>query len=215
MIHFHVDMQDLTEIEAALGMVKDKSTMVLRSAINDTAKQIEKRMSRDAKSKYKYKSGRVADIRAFNKIKKATAGNMTAMIESVGTANDLLDFVVKPSDYFPGGKGAPTWIKARGKRNGRFTRLARNPSAAGDKYKGFVVKFDSGHLAVVERVPGKYMRQKHVNRKYGGQKKEALEALYSIATPKMEEVVYRDNIADDMYDILQENIQKQMLRYLG
>ena len=42
MIHFFVEMQDLTEIEKALGMQKDKSKMVLRSAINQTAKETKK-----------------------------------------------------------------------------------------------------------------------------------------------------------------------------
>ena len=39
MIHFQVEMQDLTQIESALGMARDKSKMVLRTAINNTAKQ--------------------------------------------------------------------------------------------------------------------------------------------------------------------------------
>ena len=31
MIHFQVEMEDLTRIESALGMMKDKSKMVLRT----------------------------------------------------------------------------------------------------------------------------------------------------------------------------------------
>lgn len=39
MIHYIVDMDSLTRIERDLGMMKDKSRMVLRNAINKTAKE--------------------------------------------------------------------------------------------------------------------------------------------------------------------------------
>ena len=39
MIHLQVEMQDLTEIESALGMMRDRSKYVLRAAVNDTAGQ--------------------------------------------------------------------------------------------------------------------------------------------------------------------------------
>ena len=204
--HWYVEMEGLDEIEAALGMTKDKSKMVLRTAINNTAKQAEKLMTKETKSRYKYKSGKVADIRKANEIKKAKASNMVATITAKGPANELLDFVVKPNTYFPGGRGAPKWVKAKGRRNSKLSNVAKFPSATGDKYKGFIVKFKSGHLAMVERVPGKPMK--------GKPHKEALESLYSIATPKMEEVAYKAEVEPDMYDLLMKNIQTQIQRYL-
>ena len=75
-----------------------------------------------------------------------------------------------------------------------------------DKYKGFVVKYHSGHLAFAERVPGKKMRS--------NPKKEAIESLYSLATPKMEEVVYMDKIHDDVMDLLEKSIETQIYRYM-
>ena len=62
------------------------------------------------------------------------------------------------------------------------------------------------HLAFAQRVPGSRMKNKN---------KEAIKSLYAPSVPKMEEVVYKDEIADDMNDILMDNIQKQILRYLG
>lgn len=205
MIHYHVEMQDLTKIEAALGMMKDKSKMVLRSAINNAAKQTEKRLVNEAHARYKYHDGK-SGIKKANTVKKAKVSNMTAIIEAKGPANELLDFNVQPRTYYPAGRGAPKWIRSRGRRDSKLTRVARRPTASGDKYKGFVVRYQSGHLAVVERVPGKKMKSKP--------HKEAIESLYSIATPKMEEVVYKDEISDDMYDLLQQSIQTQILRYL-
>lgn len=200
MIHFQVEMQDLTKIEAALGMTRDKSKIVLRSAINNAAKQIEKNMVKETKGRYIFKK----DIKSANSIKKATARNIQAVITARGRPNELYDFQVKPPTYYPGSKGAPEWIMARGKNESEFARIAARPDASGDKYKGFVVKYHSGHLALAERVPGKRMRS--------NPKKEAIESLYSLATPKMEEVVYTDEIHEDVMDILEKSIETQIYK---
>ena len=44
--------------------------------------------------------------------------------------------------------------------------------------------------------------------------KEFVKSLLSVSTPKMEETVYREEIDDDMYDILMKNIEEQMKRYI-
>lgn len=205
MIQFHVEMQDLREIEAALGMAKDKSKMVLRSAINNAVKETEERMVEEANERYAF-HGRKSRIRKVNTIKKAKVSKMEATIEAKGKANELLDFQVKPRTYFPGGRGAPAWVKGRGRRDASLTKFARYPSAAGDKYKGFVVEFKSGHQAVIERVPGRRMR--------GKPHKEAIESLYSISTPGMERIVYEYKIDSDLYDTLERHIESQILKYL-
>lgn len=203
---FYVDMDDLTKIEAALDMARDKSRMVLKAAINNAAKQTEGSMVDKARDKYRYKKGTKGDIREANSIKKAKAGDLAATIEAKGDVNEFLDFHVRPSTYFPGGKGAPSWVKARVLRNGDFHKIALRPGADGDKYKGFVIKYRSGHLALAQRVPGKRMESKP--------DKEFVKSLLSVSTPKMEETVYREEIDDDMYDILMKNIEEQMKRYI-
>ena len=202
MIHFQVEMQDLTKLEAALGMAKDKSKIALRSAINNAAKQIEKTMVKGTKGRYVFKK----DIKSANSIKKATTRNMQAIITVRGTANELYDFQVRPQTYYPAGKGAPKWVKARGKKKGKLQRIAAKRDVDGDKYKGFVVKYHSGHLAFAERVPGKKMRS--------DPHKEAIESLYSLATPKMEEVVYMDEIHEGVMDLLEKSIETQIYRYM-
>nr|DAH89366.1 MAG TPA: minor tail protein Z [Caudoviricetes sp.] len=202
MIHFQIEMQDLTKIEAALGMTRDKSKIVLRSAINNAAKQIEKTMVKETKGRYVFKR----DIKSANSVKKATTRNMQAIITVRGTANELYDFQVRPQTYYPGSKGAPSWIKARGKKSGKLQRIAARMGTGGDQYKGFVVKYHSGHLAFAERVPGKKMRS--------DPKKEAIETLYSLATPKMEEVVYMDEIHEGVMDLLEKSIETQIYRYM-
>ncbi len=202
MIHIQVEMEDLLKIESKLNMSRDKSKLILRNAINNTAKQTEKRMADGAKARYRYKK----DIRKANSIEKTNTKKLSATIRAKGAVNELLDFYVQPSTYYPGGRGAPKWVKARVLRGAKLSRIALRPEAHRDKYKGFVVKYPTGHMALAQRVPGKYMKSKP--------KKELLRSLISISTPKMEETVYKEEIAEEMYDLLEKNIEEQMKRFL-
>ena len=214
MIGIHVEMQGLTQIEAALGMTKDKSKMVMRTAINNAAKRTEDRMADGARTKYRYKNAKKADIKEANKVDKATTGKPEAFVRASGKTNDLVLFRVRPNMYFPGSVGAPPVISAKALNGGSFKPVVLKPNASGDKYKAFVVRYANKdkdgnaheHFALAQRVPGKKMRSKP--------RKEAIKNLYSISIPKMEEMVYKEKLADGMYDVLQQSIQEQILRYV-
>ena len=201
----YVEMEGLHELESDLGMMRDKSSIVLRSAINNTAKAVNNEMVEGAHKKYIYKKKK-ADIKSANTIKKATVGRLESKISAVGPSNELLDFRVSPSTYFPGSKGAPRWIKARAMRSELFKRIALRPNATGDKYKAFVVKYKSGHYALAQRVPGKRMNSKPW--------KEAVKSLLSLSVPKMEAVSYDENLEGTVEDILAENITQSIEKFL-
>ena len=206
MIHIQVEMEDLLKIESALNMTRDKSKMILRNAINNTAKQTESRMADEAKSRYRYKKGNKSDIRKANSIEKASARKLSSTIRAKGPVNELLAFHVQPGAYYPGGKGAPKWVRARVLRGSRLSRIALRPGASGDKYKGFVVRYPTRHMALAQRVPGEHMKS--------NPRKERLRSLLSISTPKMEETVYKEEISEGMYDLLEKNIEEQMKKFL-
>ena len=205
MIHYFVSMDGLEEIESALGMVKDKSKYVLRAAINNAAKEVEKRMVTEAKNRYVIKGGKSA-IKEANDIKKATVSNSAAIIEARGAPLDLMEYKVSPRTYFPGSKGAPSVIKAKTLRSGELKEIALQPNASKDKYKGFVVKFSSGHISFAQRVPGTRMRRRP--------EKEAIRELYAISKPKAEEVVFENSIDSDVDTILMKHIQEQMQKFI-
>jgi len=208
-VYFQVEMEDLREIESELGMTRDKTKLVLKNAINKTAKEVEQRMSSEAKKKYRYESGRVGDIRSANKITQATAKTLTATIRATSGIKEPKHFVLKPDTYFPGGRGAPSWVRSKVLRNGKLHKMALRPDASGDKYKAFVVKYPNkggnDHIAFAQRVPGSRMQ---------GKNKEAIKSLYSPSIPKMEETVYMDSVHDDVNDMLMRNIQIQIVRFL-
>ena len=205
MIHFQVEMEDLTRIESALGMMKDKSKMVLRTAINNTAKQTVIMLADEANRQYYITKGKVKKTITT---KKATAGNLVAIITSAEPVNELYDFKVNTRTYVRGG-GVPGVYKGNVRRGNTAAKLILKPGAAGDQYKAFVVKYQSGHITVGQRVPGKSMKSKP--------EKEFVKTLLSPSTPNMlgyEQGVY-GVVEPRMYDMLQSNIQAQIQRYLG
>lgn len=204
MIHFQVEMQDLTQIEAALGMTRDKSKMVLRTAINNTAKQTVTLLVNEANREYYIQKNKV---RKTISTKKATTGKLEAIIRSEEPVNELYDFKVSPKAYAPH-NSPPAGHTGNVRRDHSPSRLYLKPGAASDKYKAFVVKYQSGHITIGQRVPGKRMKSKP--------EKEFVKTLLSPSTPNMlgyEQGVY-GVVEPQMYDTLQRNIQEQILRYM-
>lgn len=205
MIHYLVNMDGLEEIEAALGKAKDKSKYVLRAAINNAAKEVEKRMAKGAGQRYARQQGGMKPYRAVNSIKKASVGNLAAIIKVRDKPSELYDYKMNDRTYYPGSKGAPSWIKAKQLKRSRLKKLSAQ-STGTDKHKAFVVKYHSGHLAIAERVPGTHMK--------GRPEKEAIRSLYATSKPKAEEKVFKTSIDPEMHGILMRNIQTQIERFL-
>lgn len=210
MIHYHVTMQGLEELERDLGVLKDKSKIILRGAINNTAKKVRKDMEHGANKRYKLDSDRLGSglqgFKAAGETKKATVANLAAYIYVTGPIGEVYDYQVKPKTYFPGSKGAPNWIKAKVKKASRLSNMSLMKTGK-DKYKAFVVRYHSGHMALAERVPGKSMKS--------NPQKEAIRSLFSNSIPKDEEMVYREELEPDIYDTLEKSIEQQIQRFLG
>ena len=205
MIHLQVEMQDLTQIESALGMMKDKSKYVLRAAVNDTARQTVRLLVDGAGKKY-YMSN--ADVTKSMSVRKATVRTLTAIVASEGHANELYDFKVSPRTYIRGG-GVSGGYKGNVRRDRKAGRLALRPGAVGDQYKAFVVRYRSGHMTVGQRVPGERMKS--------NPRKEAVKTLLSPSVPTMlghEQGVYRE-VEPRIQELLQKSIQEQIRKFLG
>ena len=205
MIHFQVEMEDLTRIEAALGMAKDKSRLVLKAAINNTAKQTKKLLADEANREYYISKSKVR--KTLSDKQKATVGKLEATVISAEPVNELYDFKVIPRTYIRGG-GVPGGYKGNVRRDKSASKLVLKPGASGDQYKAFVVRYRNRHTTVAQRVPGKRMKSKP--------EKEFVKTLLSPSTPNMlgyEQGVY-GVVEPQMYDLLQQNIQAQIQRFL-
>lgn len=206
MIHIQVEMQDLMQIESALGMMKNKSKMVLRSAINDTAKQTVQLLVDEANKEYQLKQP--AQIRKTLTLRKATTRSLAAVVTSKGRVNELYNFMVNPRTYVRGG-GVSGGYKAHAKRAEAYKDIFLKQGASdGDKYRAFTVVYKSGHRTLAQRRPDRKMKS--------NPKKEFVKTLLAPSIPNMlgyEQGVY-GTVEPQIQELLQENIQKQILRYL-
>lgn len=204
MPYIRVEMPSLKELQASLGQTKDKSKTALKAAINATAKDLKKKMMKGARDRYKMSGNLRAEMSGANKIKSATVRNLTAEVQVTSGVGELYDYDVKPRGYTPGGMGRGTWVSGRVMKSGGYKRLALRPGS-GDQYKGFVVQYQSGHLAIAQRVPGKMMRN-------GA--KEAIKSLSANSITKDEEIVYREELESSVEEELYAEIIKQVERAL-
>jgi hypothetical protein len=208
-IHVDVNMDDLTNIEKELGMAKDKSTMVLRSAINEAAKELNKRLLKEDKQDYAYREQDALTEAHAGNIKKATTKKLYATITVKSEIGELYKFDTNPLEVaVPKGQpyNPPRWYRAKVQKKGRRTALALRKGGQGDQYKAFVVKFSNDHLAVVQRQPGTRMRSNPA--------KEAIKALYSPSIANMSKEMYEKYESIRTEELLEEHIQKQIERYL-
>lgn len=206
MIRIQVEMEDLRRIEYSLGMMRDKSKIVLVNAINTTAKQSMKLLVDEANKEYQIRQP--AQVRKTMELRKATARKPSATIISSGRVNELYNFMVNPRTYIRGG-GVPGGYKAHTKRGEAYREIFLKQNAgAGDKYRAFIVRYKSGHTTLAQRRPDRKMKS--------NPKKEFVKTLLAPSIPNMlgyEQGVY-GTVEPQIQELLQENIQKQILRYL-
>lgn len=205
MINFRVDMEDLAEIISSLGKTKNKSKIVLRDAINNTAKHLRRRLPEAAGDRYNIK--RVSRLRKGIDVKKARVGDLVAIVSSRGRPNDLYDFRVAPRAYNP--RNRPRLgHRVNVVRGNKEDYLMRRPSSTRDKYRAFVVKFKSGHISVAQRVPGTRMRSNAM--------KEQIKNIYSPSTPSMlgYELGVYGKLGEETREVLNQEIRKQIIRHL-
>lgn len=194
-----IELSGIERIEEALNGMENKTPSVLKSALNATAKEARKELANKAKKTYAVK------ISGFNKtmkIKNATVGKMEAVIKARGEAMELGQFRASPFKV-TNGADRPESMKGKVMTAHQMKALVKSD------VKAFVVKFKSGHVAVVERVPGKKMKS--------NPKKEFLKKLLSPSIPQMvgnEKEVYGE-IRPKIDQLLQENISRQIDRILG
>lgn len=207
MITYQVNMDDLRQIEQYLEMARDKSKLILRGAINDTAKDSMSLLLNETASKYVIKRSKIKSAMGLS---KATTNRQSAVIAVTSPTTELYDSKVSPRKYVHPRDVAnkPNVYKGKVLRTSNLTKLVLRPNTTGDKYKAFVVKFQSGHVTIAQRVPGKKMKSKP--------HKEFVKELLAPSIPKMmgnEKGVY-GVVQPHMQETLAEYIAKRMEKHL-
>lgn len=208
MIEYNVEIDGLYELNLALGRLRNKSNIILRTAINNTAKQTMTLLVDEANKEYQI--SQPAKIKKTLTLDRATAKNLTATITSKGRVNELYNFMVKPRTYIRGG-GVSGGYGAHTKRGAGYQNifLKQNAAADEDKYRAFVVKYKSGHRTLAQRRPDRRMKS--------DPSKEFLKTLFAPSIPNIlgdEQGVY-GVVEPRMRSMLQQNIDAQIQKFLG
>ena len=208
MINITVDQKDLENLERTLDGIKNPNA-ALKTAVNNTAKMVQKRISEQAGRVYRIKGGRTA-VQKDSKIQKATAARPEATVLFVSPTHEIKDFYVSSlavsrTQYTPGGRRRSRTIK------GAVLKSGGSKALQGKTGKAFVVRFKSGHISVVTRDPDE------IADKFQGKKltkhTQKLRVWRSPSTPTMagNKKVYgklEPDILEEMHTQVQNVIEK-------
>lgn len=199
MIEIQVDQEQLNKVLNTLQSMQDEMPSVVKKAVNTTARQARRKLADKAKETYALK------LSGFNQsmtIKNATVGRLEAGIVTKGETLELGKFRAPLKVYSGTNKNRPPFIKAKVLNESSLKALVTSET------KAFVTRFKSGHVAIVQRVPGKKMES--------NEKKTFIKKLLSPSIPKMignEEKVY-GVIEPEIRELIKENVQKELIKTL-
>lgn len=191
MIEVRIPEEKINEIDKKLQEVQEKTPNELKKVVNASAKEARKELAKEVQKRYASKKYNAKGIREQISIENATVGKVEARLKAKGEATELGDF--KVSSMMP---GARKMVRAKVLRNGGMERL----------YDAFVVRFKSGHVAVVERAHGKYMKAAKKKNKHW----EKLEKKLSPSVPQMIGQAYDKGDVD-----LQQTLYKKLEEHIG
>ena len=151
-------MLDSEQVERALGDLKGKTPAALKVAVNRTARQARAMMLDDVKERYDLNAAGRRLIQDLKMRKAATNRSLEARLgitknDPGAFRADLGYFRTSPSKPYMGAavRNAPEYFQARVLKGSPM----RNLSGDGQMSKGFLVKFKSGHVGMVQRNPDK------------------------------------------------------------
>ena len=176
---------------------------VLKTAVNRTAQKAQKILAKKVQENYAGKAARRNEILESSRIQKATTSSAAAKIIISSPSHEVKDFHVTgmavKSPYSKSGK----WSTKRPRGN-----VKKGPAKKFDE--GFVVKFKSGHIAVVSRMKG------ITARKFSGLPPTPhRERLKVWRSPSKSSLVKNVFDADEISDRLYEEIEAVMAKVLG
>ncbi len=179
-----VKAEQLKKAGIWLYSVKDGVPKAVTSAINRTAENIKAEAVRKTQGTYDIKS---SDVRKTLRITRATKGNLTAYVKSLGSPIPLIQFKVRPASPQ---KRPPAVLTASVKRSG------------GKPIPGaFVSRMGSGHTGVFER---------------WGKPRLPIRELYGPPVPVMlDEPGVRQHIEQQAVIRLEKRLDHEILRLLG
>ncbi len=209
-----ISLEGLEDIDNALGDLKAKSPAAVKVAINATAREARKRMIKQVKERYVVNSKGIKYVKVLKQNRKATNSSLTASLYINTPRNDLAYFRTNPKKAMMGLEAfrAPEYFKGKVLRQASM----KNLSGTSGRSKGFLVKFNSGHVGMVQRVLGSDVssRAKPTRWRTKDGRVEKLQTLGSPSATAMHHVVF-PIIEPDVEQYLQDRLELQIQKVLA
>ncbi len=187
MIDLQIDVNKaLRYVEKELGGFYAKAPQVVRTAINQTAKDAQKLLLEKAKETYAVKSTAfTGKSGSALRITRASTARLQAKLHSEGSPIDLYKFKTSPSK-FSTGNARPSATRAKALRANSLKNLKVDDRWA------FVVRFKSGHVTLAQRVgkarlPIKTLYSQSIPQMIGNEAR-----VYGVVEPEIEELLYKN-----------------------
>lgn len=214
---YDVQVPNIGEVERALGDMRDKAPRAMKNAVNQTATRAKNMMIRQARLRYAVNSAGRRHLNALKVRNRATTQNPTAEIFISSRRNDLGDFQSNRLFRIWEGTGCcrPEFHTSRVLKKSPMEALTGGHTALGQASKGFLVKFDSGHVGMVQRLIGRPAANPKSTR--WRSKNGVVEKLYTMSSPSasaMHSTVWREEVEPDSEIILQERLQHEVSKIL-
>lgn len=148
-----IEIDGLDTVARALGELQSKTPAAVKVAVNQTARQTRKLMISAAKARYTVNAAGARHLKKLKPEKKATNTSLSATLFIAQMRNDLGYFENEPTEAYSGGAvftHSPAFYKARVLASSTMKELP----GKGNLSKGFLAKFKSGHIGMVQRVIG-------------------------------------------------------------
>ncbi len=148
-----ISVEGLESLRDALGSLKGKAPAAAKVAINAAAREARKKMIAAAKARYAVNAAGLRHLKELKQQKRATNTSLWASLHIETPRDDLAYFQNDPNKVFSGRSvltNAPEYVRARVLKTSPMTQLYGSSTWG----KGFLAKFKSGHIGMVQRVIG-------------------------------------------------------------
>lgn len=161
---FSFDTRDVLKAQMKLASLGDNANLILSRAVNRSLSNVSKNMRKQVVDRYHVKPMRVG--KTIRVTRKASVGNPTAHIRSIGRHITLTSFQMTPRrspKRLKSGKYSPPVYEAAVRKDRGLRRLAGNP-------KPFIQRVNNGNVISVRRI---------------SEDSRKLEGVYGPAVPQM------------------------------
>lgn len=227
-LQLNISVPTVKEVREQMLIMHDKAPIALQRAINNTIKQVQKDVGKEAKQKYIISH---PEVKKTLHIKKATKKELTGIVSSRDDKKPrLYGFKVTPKEVLTGpwrGNQPPAESSEDSDNSeslptnekpefymARIKKRVKEKNMTGDAThsKAFVAKMKSGHIGIFQRMLGVYRN----NLRPGRKKDEKIAELYSLSIPSMiksRDVAFAIQSKGQKY--LEAQVQKEIRRVMG